>query len=52
MPKISTYKVQVPIYGEVEYVSIQYDDNFAVSMPKADYEALPVSEASLEKPAK
>lgn len=49
MPKITTYKVQVPMYGEVEYVSIQYNENFAISMPKVDYEAQQAAQAITPK---
>ena len=39
MPTITNYQVEIPMYGLVDYVSIQYSENYAVSMTKADYEA-------------
>ena len=41
MPTVTNYQIQIPMYGLVDYVSIQYGENYAISMPKADYDTLP-----------
>ena len=46
MPTITNYQVEIPMYGLVDYVSIQYSENYAVSMTKADYEAQQATLAS------
>jgi hypothetical protein len=38
MPTITEFQVEVPSVGLVDYVSIQYAENFAVSMTKEQYE--------------
>jgi hypothetical protein len=46
MLTITNYQVEIPMYGLVDYVSIQYSENYAVSMTKADYEAQQATLAS------
>ena len=38
MPTITEFQVNVPSIGLVDYVSIQYAENFAVSITKEQYE--------------
>ena len=38
MSTITNYQVEVPMVGLVDYVSIQYAEDFAISMPKSVYD--------------
>ena len=40
MPTITEYKVSLPGSELVDYVSIQYAENYAVSMPKSTYDEM------------
>jgi hypothetical protein len=47
MPTVTNYQIEIPMYGLVDYVSIQYSDDYAISMPKADYDAQQAAQATL-----
>ena len=50
MPTITNYQVEVPMIGSVDYVSIQYSDDFAISMTKEAYEKQLADQAEQSTP--
>jgi hypothetical protein len=51
MPTITNYQVLVPMDGLVDYVSVQYADDFAISMPKEQYEKQLAEQAKQSTPS-
>ena len=47
MPTITNYQVEVPMVGLVDYVSVQYADNFAISMTKEQYDEMIAAQPNL-----